>query len=294
MMLEEMRMKRSVKYLAVGVAIITAILGFVIVKQMFFPSPYKGVRWFYSGERAMYFGKYEFAKYNIPKDYRLVTFRHDERFRHGLLLYENKVTGQLFVLTVLKGIPEVSLEKLKTDPNTPEHPFWAADRHPLKHEKHSFSIWDYLPFGWRDDYENSGDDLTLKGIRVVHENQFETEVAQIKWLLGEFQRVEFKKESNNWRPYVSTALDFAKPMYGAVALLNEKKTGLTTFAIGANTSKGNFDEQEFQKIIQSITFDTISSARVEEDFGRELKRLRGEIKDTRQLEKVLQEYLDNY
>ena len=285
-------MKKVMQYLVIGMGIVVICgVGAWIQATL---SLYHNVNWFFSGERAMHFGKYEFATYHVPKEYRLVTFRNDERFRHGLLLYENKVRGQLFVLTVLKGFPKVDPVKIKIDSTRPKRPLWKAIRYPLSYENHSFSILHYMPFGWRDDYENSGSDLTLKGIRVVHEEQFETAVAQVKWLGGEFERMEFKKASDNWRPYVSTVLDFAKPMYGAIAMLNDKKTGLTTFAIGANTSKGDFDEQEFRKIVESITFETTPSAKVEEDLGRELKRLQAEIKDTRQLEKALQEYLDDY
>ena len=285
-------MKKVIQYLAIGMGIIV-ICGAGAWIQATLAS-YHNVNWFKPGGRTVYFGKYEFANYRVPETYNLVTYRHDERFRHGLLLYENKVTGQLLVLTVLKGFPKVDPVKIKTDSATPKRPLWKAIRYPLSYENHSFSILHYMPFGWRDDYENSGNDLTLKGIRVVHEEQFETEVAQVKWLEGEFERVEFKKTSGSWQPYLSTVLDFAKPMYGAIAVLNEKKTGLTTFAIGANTNMENFNEKEFRDIVESITFDTISSAKVEEEFGQELKRLQEEIKDTRQLEKALQEYLDNY
>jgi len=282
-------MKKLIKYTTVGVAIVLICFVTAWVQATF--TTYSNVNWFKPAGRAVHFAKYSFAKYQVPDTYKLITFRHDERYRHGLLLYENKITGQLFVLLVLKGFSKVDLAELETDKAKPKRPLWKAIRYPLGYENHPFSILHYMPFGWRDDYEDADNDLTIKGVQVNSENEIDTNIAKIKWIAGDFEILEFKKQSHTWRPFISTALDFSKPMNGTIAVMNEKATGSTIFAIGANDGKESFNEDEFRKIVDSIRFDTVSSDEYQMEFRTYREKMQKELSGP-ELDKALAEYVN--
>jgi hypothetical protein len=82
-------------------------------------------------------------------------------------------------------------------------------------------------------------------------------------------------------------------MYGAIAILNEKETGLAIFAIALNTNKQNFNEEEFRKIVESINFDTISAEEYQKEFRAFREKMEQEISGD-ELSKTLEEYLETH
>lgn len=241
-----------VKYLFYG-ALILAALGFV--KFAFFPTPYQKARWWQdAGFRR--FSKFDFATYEIPKHYEPITFRRDDYSRQRLLLFKEKEGYELITLVMFKGFPEVDFDKVTVNAAEPKRPFFRAERYYL-YEGDFFAIWHYFPFGFRDDFENSGKDVEIRGLKLESREAFETAGTRVLYLKGEFMKLGFYKKSGNWRPFMNPVLDYMGERKGALAIINDKETGKTIFAVGCNYPKAGFNEAEFRRLVESLTFDHI-------------------------------------
>jgi hypothetical protein len=157
---------------------------------------------------------------------------------------------------IFKGLPEVDFDQVTTNVTEPKRPFWRAEKYKL-YKGDFFAIWHYFPFGFRDDYENSGKDVEIRGIKLESKENFETPQTHVMYLRGEFMKLGFYKKSDNWRPFMTPVLDYMGDRKGAIAIINDKETRKTIFAIGCNYIKPAFNEAEFRQLVESLTFEHI-------------------------------------
>lgn len=171
------------------------------------------------------------------------------------MLFKEKNSGQLLALTMLREYLNADLNQIRFEPEEPKQPLWGAERHPVA--GNFFALWYYLPFLWRDDIKNAGNDVTIKGIKVDPDSRenFSTEKTNVLYARGEFDKLGFYKKSTNWRPYVTPVLDFMGSRKGAIAIIKDKKTGKTIFAVGCNYLNQPFNEEEFKNIVKSLDLD---------------------------------------
>lgn len=241
-------MKKWIVYLIL-VLLVLLLVG--LVKFAFFPTSYRHGDWWEPFDRHL--RKFDFANYELPMEYEMVTYRSSDARDQSLLLYKHKNSGQLLTLVIFREHPEVDFNHVMLENGLVKRAFWRTEISPAR--GNFFAVEQLLPFGWRDDIENAGNDVTIKGIQVTGKQTFPTEKTEVLYVNGEFDRLGFYKKSDNWRPFVTPALDFMGERKGAVAIINDKKTGKTLFAIGCNYKNAEFNEQEFRNIVTSLNFD---------------------------------------
>ena len=220
-------------------------------KIVFFPASYPHGTWMEPFDKHL--RKFDFANYAISDDYQIVTVRQGLNDKKRLILLRNEKTGQLLTLVKFREHAKADLAKIEADARLNKTPFWKAIRTEVPGS--GFAIWSYLPFGWRDDIENAGRDVTIRGLQADSKENFETAKTNVLYLKGGFEKLGFYKKSGDWRPYVAPVLDFMAPGNGAIAAINDKKTGKTIFAVGYQQAGREFNEPEFQKIVESLDFE---------------------------------------
>lgn len=244
-------MKKATVYL---ILFLIAGLAIWFVKFAYFPTGYRDTDWMEPFDRHL--RKFDFANYELPDEYEMVTYRWSHMTEYNkLLLFKHKASGQLLTLVMFREHPQINFNQIKIEDRRVNRAFWRTEINPVR--GNFFAIETLLPFGWRDDIENAGKDVTIKGIKIDSSSRdsFSTEKTDVLYIRGEFEKLGFYKRSDNWRPYVTPVLDFVGPRKGAIAIINDKKTGKTLFAIGCNYVNAEFNEEEFRKIIESLDLD---------------------------------------
>ena len=231
--------------------------------------------WFADPEIKLYMGlpfdwhlrQFQFAKYEFPENYQLLFYRHthltpmEDRgptLEH-LLLVENRVTKQLLSLSTLKEVPSVEFSKVTIGEAKlrDSHRVLSPDMRRTADDAFLFiQLRYFLPMLYTKKDITKGRDLILKGMEVAGREEFETEKTKVLLLKGSFTRLGFfKKSPSKIFQYPATGVDFLKPMHGALAVINDKATGKTIFAVGAQETGKPFQEEEFLHVVKSLTFD---------------------------------------
>ena len=255
---------------------ILLVLG--ILFWWFFPILYKYGHLYEPVNEQEY--KFAFCKYTLPEYYSLKAFRDggtqvvlfDKKNNKNILVYQRDDTGQFLILTQLREFPHVDLSKVTTQESDK---FSYTLRRETRELTPGLNVIYLVPRIRREDIEK-GDKLVLRPITVTDQKRFDTEVAEVLYFKGEFERVGFWKPSSNLiQRYAVPIFDFKQDMKGGVAIINEKKTGRTIFAIGAIRFYNSFNEEEFLNTVKSITFDAAPPKEMFEDYLTGKKKLEG-------------------
>lgn len=115
----------------------------------------------------------------------------------------------------------------------------------------------YIPFFWTYEANIDNQSLILRGIDHKGYNEIETDKVNAYIWYGDFEEINFDKKPDSFRKYVIPSLFFkGDKKTGAVALVKDKKTGATIFAIRANDTKIPVDKAEFEEFLKTIDFET--------------------------------------
>lgn len=211
--------------------------------------------------------QFQFCKYSLPSTYEHITyyythFDNPSRTLEHFLLFKNQETGQSLVLSALKEHPGVNFSEVAIGATELKdaHRMGGSEvrRVYLKENEPSvhMELLHFIPMFYTKKDITKGQDLFLKGIEVTSRKEFETEKTKALYFNGKFTRIGFFKKSSRWLfQYPATGFDFLKPMQGALAIINDKATGKTIFAVGAQETGRPFREEEFLYVVNSLTFD---------------------------------------
>lgn len=258
------------------VGLLTLVLALWVLLWWFFPTLYKYGYLYKSVNDQEY--KFAFCKYALPEYYSLKAFRYggfrtvlfDKKNNKNILVYQRDNTGQFLILVQLREFPHIDLSKVTIQESDK---FSYTLRRETRELTTGFNAIYLVPRIRREDIEK-GDKLVLRPISVTDQKRFNTEVAEVLYLEGEFERLGFWKPSPNLiQRYAVPVFDFKGAMKGGVAVINEKATGKTIFAIGAIRFFNQFNEEEFLNIVKSITFDAEPPKEMFEDYLTGKKKL---------------------
>jgi len=198
---------------------------------------------------------YSFCTYAPPENYKFASYENNDEYTNEALFYEDKTDSRYLILIKFEEFPSVDLENVKVEPGIPRR---SVDYQ--YQQLHKIKFWYYLL--WRGipgmlitDLERLGNQLLLRGLKMDGTQELSTEAAKIRYFVGQFERLGFYRQWGKFGGYPVPVLDYLHPQYGGVAVIRSKKSPETIFAVLATPDKTHFDENEFRKIIESITFE---------------------------------------
>jgi len=239
---------RKIKKIFVTFAVVIVALS--VVKYQFFPTPYKHSFWML----PFWWQKCQsnFSKYSVGDNYSFVTYRDSDHGPNALVFYKDGSTDQTITIAKLRGFLDADLGLVKV---VQDDVVKAVARETSIIANH-LQITTFVPFGlWRNEDVNKTHDLTMQGIKVTSDDVFETEKTIVKYYSGEFQKIAFTKKNTGFKKYAVPVFDFITPAKGAIAIIKDKATGKTLFAITHGKDPKKFNEGEFKAVVKSLTFD---------------------------------------
>lgn len=199
--------------------------------------------------------QFNFSKHVVPQGYEFVTYREGpygiiDSYEKGLVFYEKNEGKQAIVLFRLQESLNLDLSKIIINASEPRR----TDRI----ERHSITdnleIIYFLPFFQRHDF-SATNQLSIKGFSSRNSIELETQKTKIKYFSGSFRQIGFYKGEKGLFRYPVPVFDFKQPRHGALAVINDKTTDKTLFAIGVVPANLPFNEEEFLTVVKSLTFD---------------------------------------
>ena len=242
------RIGKIIRFVIVGSA------GLFLLYFLFGPRPhYKSGHWgqIFDWEKH----SRSFCTYELPDNYKFASYENNDEYTNEALFFENKVDSRYLILIKFEELPSVDLETIKVGPNIPGR---SVDYE--YQELHNIKLWYYLL--WRGfpgmlitDFDRLGDQLLLRGLRLNGAHELSTGAAKVRYFVGHFERLGFYRNWGRFGGYPVPVLDYLCPKYGGVAVIQSKKSPETIFAILAAPDQTHFDETEFRKTLESVTFE---------------------------------------
>ena len=245
-------MVQTIKKVILIVASIV-IIG-ALIKYHFLPTPYK------YGDLMQPFNKqeyvYAFCKYEIPKSYKLVTYRDSDVDEKKLLFFKNTETGQLLILMKFRIIPWIDLKLISIQNNTVKYTY-GSERTQLGEGFSYRHLLRIKPF--RDDGIPPMDSkLTIRGFQKTDaqsSESIETEHANVRLFEGNFRNIGFYRSHPGIQSYPVPVFEFSELMNGMIAVINSKNTQETFFVVGAQKFGYAFNKDEFLQVVKSLSFE---------------------------------------
>jgi hypothetical protein len=207
--------------------------------------------------------KYQFAHYNIPSDYEMMAYRESLYDNKKFVLFKNKKTTQLFAIFILREIPKIEFNNVEFEDKKIIRTVSRYYMMDIKREE-NFKLKYLVPFLINEDISDDVKGLAIRDINVTMKKPYETDDTRILTAEGNFKNLGFYRKSNSaFVKYTVPVFSFENPMNGSVAIINDKATGDTIFAFGCSESYRDYDKEEFNNIVKSITF----QARPKRIFG---------------------------
>lgn len=242
---------RNTKKILIGG--LSAVILVPILIYLFIPIPYK-----YSGLTVHGWqlnGRFDFCKYELPESYKFATFRYGESHPGRLIVYQKPEPNQVVILTKFREFLKVPVDYISIS-NKRANVFHKTLELTYRSERFDLEIpYPFPPFLRIDDIKRIPKELEIRGIENPSVSNFETPIADVFYIQGDFSSIGFYKRKHGIWKYVTPVLKFHEASKGAIAVLTDKNTGETIFAITAVPMSQTFDESEFKQFIQSITFE---------------------------------------
>lgn len=196
---------------------------------------------------------YQFAKYELPSKYEFYAYRHSNTGRNKLVFFVNLETRQYFIIFILREIEKLkfedvifSRESVKRGRKAVYHPD-IADTH--------IHLETLVPAFLPNEDMSGRANVTIRDFDVHNNETLTTDDTDILVTRGIFDSLAFDRKKTHWlKSYTVPVLASNQRFDGALALINNKKTGDTIFAVGSVFEGKPFNYDEFLNIIKSIRF----------------------------------------
>ena len=200
--------------------------------------------------------KFQFSKYEVPENYAMVSYKHSLYDNKKFVLFQNQTTGQYFGIFILRELPKVDFEKINFAPKKVEKTFLNRLYVMSIMNDVNLQLLYFLPIFINEDYKNEYPKAEVNGFELKGKETFETNKTNVFLIEGKFEKLGFYRISDSAvSKYPMPIFSFRQSMNGAIAFINNKKTGETIFAFGCNQFFKTFDKDEFAKIVKTVTFD---------------------------------------
>jgi len=209
---------------------------------------------------------FNIAKFEMPENYQLL--RWMEGFRKGPkytaigIFGETKSPDDILVLYKIPLHQKVNPAKVEVIQEENKNTYFGFaqrvfDTMIQPEQKFFYTMARYdIPFFWRFYNNPENRTLILRGLDEKEYKEIETDEIRAYIWYGDFREIFFDKESDSFFKYWVTSLYFRQDRHGAVALIQDKKTEATFFAIQSSLLSIPVDKEKFEKFIKSIDFDT--------------------------------------
>lgn len=197
---------------------------------------------------------YDFCKYQIPENYKAVTYVEAHGKDKNLVVLRNEDARNLIIVARLRGFHYVPLEKIEIGGKNFSQPLSIAQ----SKVTNEFNIIVYrhlLYFLEQGDLNKIPDNLALKGLVVEKSEKYSTQNANVYYISGTFQKIGFFKKMPFPWGFANPIFDFLIPSKGALAILNSKNSNETLMIVSQVPNAGIFNEDIFKKFIASVSFD---------------------------------------
>lgn len=231
--------------------IIFSLIFVIAIGFFYFVKPYRKGIWSQPLDGNMRI--HQFAKYDTLSAYEYQDYRHSRTNRNKIAFLENKKTHQYFTIFILREIEKVNFENIEFS-TEPAKQTQKAHIYELYHEL-PFHLETYLPlFVPNEDFCGEAH-LTIRSFDLKKKDTLSTLRTDILLAEGEFDSLGFYRKQTHWlKPYTVPVIVSDNKFEGAIAIINNKATGDTIFAVGSVLKGQPFNLEEFKEIVKSIHF----------------------------------------
>ena len=209
---------------------------------------------------------FNIAKFEMPENYKLL--RWMEGFRQGPKYTAIGIFGEekkpddiliLYKIPLHKKIDPSKVEVIEEESKDTHFGFAQRvfDTMIQPEQKFFYTMARYdIPFFWKFQDNPENRTLILRGLEQTDYKEIETDKIKAYIRYGKFREVFFDKKPDSFFKYWITSLYFQQDRHGAIALIQDRKTGATFFAIQSAILSIPIDREKFEKFIKSIDFNT--------------------------------------
>ena len=198
--------------------------------------------------------KFDLCRYAIPNGFEFKKYfgGNKKQKKYGMLFLKNPKTQQIILLLRIPECLSINLKDIKTT-DTPLKRTTSYSLQPLSDD---FNVYFYMPRIFTTEFITDGS-LILRGIDIMDKDTIENERTISAIRQGRFKDLALDKENESIFRNIPTVFSFNGEKTGAVAVVNDKKTGNSLIAITAIAEGKEINMVAFKEFIDSIDFETI-------------------------------------